>query len=64
MSDNLLTRLNRIASEILPGHEIETIARGEGYYVFEIYRVHRGRDLRFRPFGSIPTPMTTRLRTN
>jgi hypothetical protein len=36
MSDNSLTRLNRIASEILPGQQIETTARGEDYYVFEI----------------------------
>jgi hypothetical protein len=36
MSDNPLTRLNRIASEILPGQQIETTARGEDYYVFEI----------------------------
>ena len=36
MSDNSLTRLNRIASEILPGRQIETTARGEDYYVFEI----------------------------
>jgi hypothetical protein len=36
VSDNSLTRLNRIASEILTGKQIETIARGEDYYVFEI----------------------------
>jgi hypothetical protein len=30
-----LTRLNRIASEILPGQQIEASARGEDYYVFE-----------------------------
>ena len=36
MPDNSLTRLNRIASEILPGQQIETTVRGEDYYVFEI----------------------------
>jgi len=36
MSDNPLARLNRIASEILPGQQIETTVRGEDYYVFEI----------------------------
>jgi hypothetical protein len=36
MSDNPLTRLNRIASEILPGRQIETTARGQHYYVFEV----------------------------
>jgi hypothetical protein len=36
MSDNSLTRLRRIASEILPGRQIETTARGEDYYVFVI----------------------------
>jgi hypothetical protein len=36
MSDNSLTRLNRIASEILPGQQIEATARGEDYYVFVI----------------------------
>jgi hypothetical protein len=36
MSDNPLTRLKRIASEILPGGQIETTARGENYYVFVI----------------------------
>ena len=36
MSDNLLARLNQIASEILPDRQIATTARGEDYYVFEI----------------------------
>jgi len=36
MSDTLLTRLKQIASDILPGQKIETSARGEGYYVFEV----------------------------
>ncbi len=36
MVNTRLTRLNRIASEILPGRQIETTARGEDYYVFEI----------------------------
>jgi hypothetical protein len=36
MFDNPLTRLNRIASEILPGQRVEATARGEDYYVFEI----------------------------
>jgi len=31
-----LTRLNRIASEILPGRQIETSSCGEDYYIFEI----------------------------
>jgi hypothetical protein len=43
VSDNSLTRLNRIAAEILPGRQIETTARGEDYYVFEISGAHGSR---------------------
>jgi hypothetical protein len=43
VSDNSLTRLNRIASEILPGQQIRTIARGEDYYVIEITGVQGSR---------------------
>jgi hypothetical protein len=43
MPDNPLTRLNRIASEILPGRQIETTARGEDYYVFAITGTHGSR---------------------
>ena len=35
MANIPLERLNRIASEILPGRHVETTARGEDYYVFE-----------------------------
>ncbi|MDQ1472247.1 MAG: hypothetical protein QOJ99_3727 [Bryobacterales bacterium] len=35
MPDNLLTRLDQISSEVLPG-KIRTEARGENYYVFEM----------------------------
>jgi hypothetical protein len=43
MSENPLTRLSRIASEVLPGQQIEATARGEDYYVFEMTGARESR---------------------
>jgi hypothetical protein len=36
MTDNSLSRLQRIAADILPDQTVEIRPRGEDYYVFEI----------------------------